>query len=100
MALLNHEGMVKWYILQFDYLSLAPVIVALAFLLNSRGFHLLLVQIIPTLKKKFPSGFLFQNSGRCFRYLPIVVIYGCQVSLLCHYLTSQFDKISDNIEAK
>ena len=43
MAFLNLEGMVRWYILQFDYLSLAPVIVALAFLLNLRGFHLLLV---------------------------------------------------------
>ena len=43
MAFLNLEGMVRWYILQFDYLSLAPVIAALAFLLNLRGFHLLLV---------------------------------------------------------
>ena len=43
IAFLNLEGMVRWYILQFDYLSLAPVIVALAFLLNLRGFHLLLV---------------------------------------------------------
>ena len=83
MALLNHEGMVKWYILQFDYLSLAPVIVALAFLLNSRGFHLLLVQIIPTLKKKVP---LWVLTPKFWKVFPLP-------SYRCHIWMSGFPSV-------